>query len=226
MPEIAQLRNPRLVKALRASLEHRAIAFREHTRVLGLAVQDRRIAGVKTAEGLISSGAGLVAGGAWSAQLIELATGPIEIEPVRGQMILFKGEPGQLRRIVLHGERYLIPRRDGRILAGSTLEHAGFDKGTTAQARADLHEAAAAIVPALAELPIEHHWSGLRPGSPGGIPYIGEHPDVLGLFVNAGHFRNGVVLGLASARLAADLILGRPPIVPPAPYALTAERSD
>ncbi|MEW8311381.1 MAG: FAD-dependent oxidoreductase, partial [Candidatus Thiodiazotropha taylori] len=71
---------------------------------------------------------------------------------------------------------------------------------------------------------IEHHWAGLRPGSPKGIPYIGELPEVSGLYVNAGHFRNGVVLGPASCRLLADIVLERPPILPSQPYRLDAKR--
>jgi glycine oxidase len=140
-------------------------------------------------------------------------------------MILFLAEPGLIRHINLTEERYAIPRRDGRVLFGSTLEHAGFDKQTTGEAREALYAAATALFPDLRRFPIEHHWAGLRPGSPAGIPYIGPHPQAGNLLVNAGHYRNGVVLGLASARLAADLVLGRKPLMDPAPYALTAGRA-
>jgi glycine oxidase len=83
-----------------------------------------------------------------------------------------------------------------------------------------LRAAAVALVPHLAAAPVEHHWAGLRPGSPDEVPYIGMHPEVRGLHVCAGHYRNGLVLGPASARLAADLVLGRPPMVDPQPYRL------
>ena len=76
----------------------------------------------------------------------------------------------------------------------------------------------------LADYPVERHWAGLRPGSPGGVPYIGRHPEIGNLFINSGHYRNGVVLGPASARLVADLVLGREPVVDPEPYGFTAER--
>ncbi|MCB1926249.1 MAG: FAD-dependent oxidoreductase, partial [Gammaproteobacteria bacterium] len=115
-------------------------------------------------------------------------------------------------------------RRDGRTLFGSTIEDVGFDKVTTQAARDELFEIATQRFPVLRECPVEAHWAGLRPSSPAGVPYIGRHPRLDGLFVNAGHFRNGIVLGLASARLAADLIVGRTPIVDPAPYAWTAAR--
>jgi glycine oxidase len=121
-------------------------------------------------------------------------------------------------------ERYLIPRKDGRILVGSTLEHAGFVKITTAEAKEELYSTAVEIFPLLGHAPIEGHWAGLRPGSPSGIPYIGAYPGIEGIYFNAGHYRNGLVTGPASARLAADLLLGRKPIMDPAPYAVDANR--
>jgi glycine oxidase len=221
---IAQVRSPRLVKALRASLKKRGIDYREHTEVLRLRIRDGTVTDVETPQGAFNAERVLIAAGAWSARLIPLAYMPIEVEPVRGQIIVLRARPGLLRKIILHQGQYLIPRRDGRILVGSTLEHVGFDKDTTSEAREDLRAAAIEWVPELAEHPIEHHWSGLRPGSPAGIPYIGEHPEIRGLFLNTGHFRCGVVLGPASAQLAADLILGRTPKIPPEPYAIDAAR--
>jgi len=218
MPDVAQIRNPRLVKAMRGSLMHRGIAFREGVAVDRLIVEDGRARGVHTSEGELRAERVLVASGSWSAELLASAGVHIEVEPVRGQMILFGARPDTLTRIVLAGDRYLIPRRDGHILCGSTLEHTGFDKSTTQTAMEELHAAAIERVPALADFPVVKHWAGLRPGSPRGIPYIGEHPEIRGLFVNAGQYRNGVVLGLASAQLAADQILGRAPVLDPAPY--------
>jgi glycine oxidase len=114
--------------------------------------------------------------------------------------------------------------RDGRIVVGSTLEYRGFDKQTTEQAKQELEAFALAHFPSLQEARIEHHWAGLRPGSPNGIPYIGQVPGIDGLYLNAGHFRNGVVLGPASARLMADIVLQRPTILDPTPYAIDAKR--
>jgi glycine oxidase len=220
MPAIAQVRNPRLVRALRESLRLRAITIREQTPVLEVLHGERGITGVRTPVGDLHADRVVIAGGAWSAGLMPAGGPDLPVVPVRGQMILFRAEPGLMRRIVLCDGRYLIPRRDGRILAGSTLEYTGFDKATTGAAREELLLAAAALVPALANTPVEHHWAGLRPGSPTGIPLIGEHPECPGLFVNTGHFRNGVVLSLAACRLAADLVLGRAPCCDPAPYRL------
>jgi glycine oxidase len=139
-------------------------------------------------------------------------------------MLLFRAAPGTISRMVLEDARYIIPRRDGRTLFGSTLEDVGFEKRTTPEARDELYALATERFPVLKGLPIEAHWAGLRPSSPAGVPYIGRHPEIEGLFINTGHFRNGIVLGPASARLAADLILGRTPILDPAPYAWNAPR--
>jgi glycine oxidase len=112
----------------------------------------------------------------------------------------------------------VIPRRDGRVLVGSTLEYVGFDKQTTGEALDELKRAALELIPNLGTLPIEHHWAGLRPGSPRGVPIIGPHPEIANLYICAGHFRNGVVLGPASARLLSNQLLEGRPILDPTPY--------
>jgi len=220
MPGIAQVRNPRLLASLRKSLELRGVLIREQVRVSDLMIHDDRVAGVNTSEGSVQADQVLVAGGAWSAQLISLGTGPLPVEPVRGQMVLFRTKPGLLKRIVLDQGRYLIPRRDGHILMGSTVEYVGFDKRTTESAREDLVTAALNLVPDLVNAEVVKHWSGLRPGSPDGVPYIGPHPEVAGLFVNTGHFRNGVVMGLASAELVSNHMTGRESVLDDGPYLL------
>jgi len=110
---------------------------------------------------------------------------------------------------VMSDGHYVIPRRDGHVLVGSTVEYVGFDKSTTTAAAEALRQVAQTLVPALAGVEMVRHWAGLRPGSAEGVPYIGEHPEVSGLYVNTGHFRNGVVLGYASAKLLGDIVLER-----------------
>ena len=224
MPEIAQVRNPRLARALRADIERRGVQILTHTPVTGIRFENNRAQGVETPTGLIEGGQLIACAGAWTAELLDGSGHRPDIEPVRGQMVLCHATPGLVRHITLCQDHYAIPRRDGRVLFGSTLEHQGFDKSTTSQAREELYTLAIELLPALRRFPIERHWAGLRPGSPGGVPYIGRHPQAGNLFVNAGHFRNGVVLGPASARLAADILLDRPPILDPAPYAMQAMR--
>ncbi|OOZ41332.1 glycine oxidase ThiO [Solemya pervernicosa gill symbiont] len=218
MPDVAQVRNPRIVKSLKATIEAAGVRIETHTEVRDIEVKGGAVCGVRCSNGRFEADQVVVAGGAWSGRILERLGVSFDVEPVQGQMILFKAPQGLVKRIVLQGDRYIIPRRDGRVLIGSTLEHVGFEKATTEHALEDLSQAAHKIIPALADAEIEQHWAGLRPGTPSGIPYIGEHPEVSGLYVNAGHFRNGVVIGYASARLAADLVLNRDPILELAPY--------
>ncbi len=215
---IAQVRNPRLLTALGQVLRQKGVEIRENTSVEGFVTEDGRLRALNTAQGELRVEQCVVAAGAWASQLLRPTGLVLAVRPVRGQMLLLRAQPGLLARIVLKAGRYLIPRRDGRVLVGSTVEEAGFDRSTTETAREELWASATALMPALARCEVERHWAGLRPGSPAGVPYIGEHPEIRGLFVSTGHYRNGIVLGPASARLVVDLMLGRKPVVDPAPY--------
>ncbi len=224
MPQVGQVRNPRMVRALRRRLQQLGVEIRTGVTIKGLLCRGDQCDGVRSADGVHHADAVIVCAGAWSGDLLGELPSPPAIHPVRGQMLLFRAEPGTVSRMVLEANRYVIPRRDGRTLFGSTIEEAGFDKQTTVAAREELYRIATTRFPVLGECEVEAHWAGLRPSSPAGVPYIGRHPRIDRLFINAGHFRNGIVLGPASARLAADLVLGRRPIVAPEPYGWTAAR--
>lgn len=220
MPGVANLRNPRLARALRSALQqHPQATLVEGTAVQRLREQDGRITGACTSAGLFRAGETVICGGAWSAGLLEQVSYRLPVVPVRGQMLIHQPRPGLLERVVLADGRYLIPRQDGRILVGSTLEYAGFSKRVTADAQQSLRRSAARLLPALRQVPVEAHWCGLRPGSKDGVPVMGRVPDVQGLSVCAGHFRNGLVLAPASAQLMADMLLEREPVFPVAAYA-------
>jgi len=209
MPKVAQVRNPRFGSALRRSIDKLGVTVLTNTEVREITLGNRKVEAVVTAAGeRIVSNQVVVASGAWSAGLLENVGLELPVAPVRGQMLLYKANPDTLTRIILNQDRYVIPRRDGRVLVGSTLEHTGFEKQTTDTARLELAAEAVRIVPALADFPIEAHWAGLRPGSPDGVPFIGACPDVEGLYLNTGHFRNGVILGPASAAMLASTLLG------------------
>ncbi|MCP1363924.1 glycine oxidase ThiO [Halomonas sp. BBD48] len=221
MPTLGSIRNPRLGQALRARLEAMPkVDLREGIAVERLMIDRERVIGVASREERFDAECVIVCGGAWAGQLLETARVALPVRPVKGQMILFKAPPGLVERVVLMDGRYVIPRNDGWILAGSPLEETGYDKAVTAEARDSLYESALRIIPALSECPVEHHWAGLRPGSPDGIPFIGAVPGIEGLHVNAGHYRNGLVLAPASTHLLVDQLLGRTPILDPEPYRL------
>ena len=133
-------------------------------------------------------------------------------------MLLYKFPAPPVQSIVLHNGRYLIPRLDGHLLVGSTLEHVGFDKTITSAARESLYESAICILPELEGKTPVAQWAGLRPGSPEGVPLIGRMESTENLYVSAGHYRNGLVLAPASTRLLADLLLGRDPVLNPELY--------
>ncbi len=224
MPGIAQVRNPRLARALAQDAVQRGVHIRTQTPVLNLETRNNRILGVTTAAGRLSATTVVLCAGAWTGELSQILPTSADIRPVRGQMLLFKGKPDTIHHMMLEENRYIIPRKDGRILFGSTLEEVGFDKSTTSTARTALEQLAIRRFPVLKGFSVEQHWAGLRPAAPAGIPYIARHPQIDNLFINAGHYRNGVVLGPASARLLGDLLLDRKPIVDPAPYTMDAVR--
>ncbi|MFN3359216.1 MAG: NAD(P)/FAD-dependent oxidoreductase, partial [Pseudomonas sp.] len=187
--------------------------------VNGFILDDGNVVGVKTTEGPVLGDHVVLAAGAWSGELLGSLGLVLPVEPVKGQMILYKCASNFLSSMVLAKGRYAIPRRDGHILIGSTLEHEGFDKTPTASALESLKASAVELIPALADAEVVGHWAGLRPGSPEGIPYIGQVPGYQGLWLNCGHYRNGLVLAPASCQLFADLLLSRAPIIDPVPYA-------
>jgi glycine oxidase len=204
------------MRALKAACEHLGVRIEANVPVVGFRTAGGRIAAAVTEPGAEwPADQFLVAGGAWSDQLL----GPIGLRtgvgPVRGQIVLFHPGALLLRRVICVEKRYLVPRDDGRILVGSTEEpEAGFDKRTTPTGIAGLAGFATGIVPALAETPIEKTWAGLRPGSPDGMPFLGRIPGWDNAFIAAGHFRAGIQLSPATGRVMADLIQGRPPALP------------
>lgn len=219
MPHIANIRNPRLLQALAASLPGRGIGLREGAEVTGWVREGGRVTAARLAGGEeVAADAFVVCGGAWSARLLEEVRPGLPVRPVRGQMLLYKRAPGELPAILLGEGRYVIPRRDGHVLCGSTLEEAGFDTVPTAAAHASLRATAGRLWPALADDEPVAQWAGLRPAAPNGIPFIGRVPAADNLWLNAGQYRNGLVLAPASARLLADQLLGRAPVADPRPY--------
>jgi len=221
MPEVANIRNPVLLQALKASLiDNPLVRLIENCEMQGFSWAASKINGLETSTGRIECAKILISCGAWTAGLVEQLTVQVPIEPVKGQMLLIKAEPGLVRHIVLSEGRYVIPRNDGHVLVGSSIEKTGFEKSITEQAKRSLSDFAWHLIPRLRDYPIVKHWAGLRPSSPNGVPFIGAVPEHENVFINAGHFRNGLVMAPASAKLIADLMLGVEPAINPQPYGL------
>lgn len=218
LPTIAQVRNPFLMAALREAVLRLGGVIHTHCAARhGHSVKNRLLT-IDTPQGPLDADHFVIATGAWSGVSMPGLRSVPNVRPIRGQMLLYKLDPGALETILCRDGIYVIPRRDGHILVGSTLEDAGFDKSTDEVTRARLHESASAMLPALAELQPVRHWAGLRPGAPDNIPIIDRHPDFDNVFVNTGQYRYGVTLAPASAELLVDLIEGRPPALDPLPY--------
>ena len=219
-PDIAQLRNPRFMRALKEYVMQKGVQLKERTCVDALRFEGQRVVGVQCGDVALLADSVLVTAGAWSADLFpaDSERKSLPVAPVRGQMLLYHCDEPVLNHIVLDRGHYLIPRVDGHVLIGSTVENVGFDKSLTPVAYEELKAFACSLLPCLEDIEPVCQWAGLRPGSPRGIPFISEHPHYHGLFVNAGHYRNGFVSAPASARLAVDLIMKTQPLFDPASY--------
>ena len=218
-PQVAQARNPRVLKAARRALALAGVALHEGMEVVAALEEEGRIVGVRTRDGGAWRGDAVVlAAGCWSGRLAARLGFRLPVEPVKGQIVLLAGRPGMLRHIVKHARVYAVPRRDGHVLVGATMERVGFHRPPTAEARRRLLGAIRAVLPGLLALPVERQWTGFRPGSPDGLPFLGPVTARPGLWVASGHYRNGVLLAPITAEILAAWILGRPPRLEMAPF--------
>lgn len=206
LPDEGQVDAQRLAVALGSAVRAAGVNIRLGERVVELLSAVGRTTGVRTALGdIFHVGAVVLSAGAWSGTIAGLPS-VLAVRPVRGQMLrlLPKTIPGW-PLVATHDARYLVPRENGTVLLGSTMEDVGFDDAVN-ERRFDLAEHAAALVPALAEAPVVESWAGLRPMTPDGWPILGPAPELEGLFYNTGHGRNGILLAPQTARIIADHI--------------------
>ena len=217
-PNDFQIENRRLVKALRIANIRLGVRLHKDREAKALKIENSRVVGVETSHGDISAHSIVLAAGAWSSSLNCAVPLPqLEVEPVRGQMLCFK-PPEQLARHVIYSSRgYLVPRRDGRLLAGSTTESAGFEKRVTNDGVNAINSMAVEIAPALESLMVVDSWAGFRPRAKDGLPVLGPTRHVAGLFYATGHYRNGILLAPITGELIAEAILSgaTPPMLSP-----------
>lgn len=206
----ATVRNPRLLAALVAGCQAAGVEVCEGVAVDDLVVEGDRVVGVMAQGERHRGDCVVVCAGAWSGAIGAPLAEWLPVRPVRGQMVLMHAEPGRLRHVLARGKRYLVPRRDGHILAGSTEEpEAGFAKRNTPEGIAAVSEAALRLAPGLADAPLLATWAGLRPGTPDGRPYVGPVPALAGLWAATGHFRSGLTLAPVTAEALFELLEGR-----------------
>jgi glycine oxidase len=198
--------NPRLLaRAAWVSAERRGARILSDTTARSLLVEEGVCRGIRTDAGQIPAGAVVNAAGAWAATF-GAGSATVPVFPVRGQIVEVRLEGKPLTAIVSSEEAYVVPRADGTALLGSTAEHVGFRKGVTAGAVRALVTAGTRLLPSLSSARFESAWSGLRPGTPDGLPILGAAA-LRGLFFAAGHFRNGILLAPGTAKRMADLIV-------------------
>lgn len=219
-PELANIRNPRLLQSIIRYLKHHPrVTWQEDCKITRLNIQQGCVKSISDEHSQVFQADQYVfTTGAWSQHWSQQLGLEIPVQPVQGQMLLFKTPENWLPTMCMHKVMYLIPRQDGHVLCGSSMRQVGFDTSPSSEIRQDILQACIEMVPELADFPLVKQWAGLRPSSPDGIPYIGKIPKLQNAWANFGHFRNGLCMGPASSKLLAQLILEQTPIVDPDPY--------
>jgi glycine oxidase len=218
VPPTRQVRPPRLNQALLKTVQKRGITLRENEEVKEFIREGTRIQGVETANGEYEADQVLLAGGAWTGGLSQKLGVTVPVRPVRGQVVLFQATPGLFKNVLFSPSAYLVPRLDGHVYVGSTLEEAGFNKSVTEEAIHRLTQGARQAVPALKEARVEATWAGLRPAPLDGWPYLGPVPNFENLWVAAGHFTHGILLSAATGHLMSQALTGEKTEIPLEPF--------
>ncbi|MEN3329724.1 MAG: glycine oxidase [Acidobacteriota bacterium] len=207
-PNDIQVENRRLLSALANSVNNLGIAVLTETNVESLVVERNRATGVQTSRGKIACRSIVMAAGTWSSFLLRSSGCPDPaLQPVLGQMLCLESKPQLTRHVIYSPRGYLVPRQDGRLLAGSTSENAGFAKRVTAGGISSILRNALEISPAIATLPVVDSWAGLRPRPADGLPVLGACGEIDGLFYATGHYRNGILLAPLTAELITEAIV-------------------
>jgi glycine oxidase len=210
-PEDHQVENRSLARALWSAAARAGARVRTGAPVRALVRRGGRMEGVETVDGeRIVAGAVVLATGSWAAG-IEGLPRPLPVVPVHGQLLAFASLPPLIEHVVDSPRCYLVPRADGRVIAGTTVERVGFRTHVTAAGIMVILRGAIEAVPALADLALAELWSGLRPGTPDDLPILGADPEVANLFYATGHYRNGILLAPITGAAIGELALGRDP---------------
>ena len=220
-PEVAQVRPPRLLKALAAAVLHQGVQVLEDSPVTAIAREGERVTGVSLADGTrLSAPIVINAAGSWASQMApEMAVMPVR--PVKGTIVLLEASTPPSREILVSSQGSVYPRADNKVLLGATVEEAGYDKRVRLRALDSLVRQGIALFPVLESAALTAAWAGLRPFSHDNLPYLGAVPGLSGAYAATGHYRSGILLAPITGRLMADIILRRPPMLPLAPYAVT-----
>ncbi len=214
MPTNRRTDNRKLTQAYAAAARKAGAEFVEGARVEALALRGQHATGVVMDDGSTREADVVVnAAGSWAGEIRGLEADRVKLHPVRGQILCFEVAPGTIGPALFSLRGYLVPRRDGRLLVGSTMEEAGYNKIVTLAGLDKIARGAAAIVPALGAAPFREAWAGLRPATGDLLPVLGFSPSVSNVLWAAGHFRSGILLSAITGEIIADLVKGRRPKV-------------
>ena len=218
-PEVCRVNNQRLSAALAASAAKHGADIRQGVEVTGLSFQDDRVTGVDTTDGPIAAGIVVLAAGAWTGhmdrwlygQSSPSSAGSPMVRPVRGVNLNLTPRHGTVSSVIHGSWGILVPRNDGSLVVGATVEEVGFDGRVTAGNVESILNVGSTLMPSLSDADLNWALAGLRPGSGDDVPVIGPLPDHDNVIVASGHFRNGILLCLATGEAVTGLIQGRPP---------------
>jgi glycine oxidase len=205
-PQEHQVSAGRLTQALAQAAARRGAVLHQGVAVTGLLTNGRRATGVRTPSGKVSGGQVVLAAGPWTGAFARRLGVPLPVRPVRGQMLALADFALPLRHIVWGEAAYLVPKANGFLFVGATVEDVGFRSTTTVRGQRGLERGARGLVPSLAHGEVASSWAALRPGSPDGLPILGPVPGWDGLSVASGHYRNGILLAPITGRLMAQLL--------------------
>lgn len=203
-----QVNNRKLVAALAEYSEHNSIKLIEGSAADELLTEGSKCVGVRSQGIVFNTKTVIVATGAWTS-LIEFngSNLPIKVEPVRGQMIAFSPLEPTFRNVIFSSNGYIVPRRNGKLVVGATVEYCGFNDHTTAEGIEKLRTSAVNMAPFLRDMEIDDSWSGLRPKVSDDLPVIGRFTGINDLFIATAHFRNGILLAPITGEIVAESII-------------------
>ena len=207
-PNDWQVENRKLLAALQKYAALNQIEIIENAEVKNLLIENKRIVGAETADQNFAAATVILTAGAWTSFIKTSSFSLPKIKPARGQMIAYQTAKRLFQTVIYSPRGYLVPRLDGRILVGATVEDVGFDKETTAAGIEFLQENALEIAPSLVNLNIAGKWAGLRPFAADGLPILGAFPGIENLYIAAAHYRNGILLAPLTAEILTDSIVG------------------
>ncbi len=218
LPEDGQVNSPRLVRTLALAAVREGARIEEYARAVGLGVEGSRVTGVRTPEGEVAAGCVVLASGEGSAALAGGIGVRVPVRPVKGQILSVVPRYLPVKSNVWGGRCYMVPKRDGRVVIGATVEPGERDPRPTLGGLAALSGAAVDLVPELSGAAFATAWGGLRPGTPDGLPIIGPVEERDALLVATGHYRNGVLLAPITGEAIAALALGEEPPLDLSPF--------